>query len=71
MKILGFFTWKSKKNNKRRIVPWEKLGGGEEVLQAAEMYSKPSRGLQKAQGRIYQIDNFRAPAASKRFIQLA
>ena len=45
MKNLGFFIWKSKKINKRRIVPWEKLGGGEEVLQAAEMYSKPSRVL--------------------------
>ena len=48
MKILGFFIWKLKKMNKRRIVPWEKLGGGEQVLQAAEMNSKPSRGLQKA-----------------------
>ena len=45
MKNLGFFIWKSKKMNKRRIVPWEILGGGDEVLQAAEMYSKPSRVL--------------------------
>ena len=45
MKNLEFFVWKSKKNNKRRIVPWKKLGGGEEVLQAAEMYFKPSRVL--------------------------
>ena len=47
MKILGFFIWKSKKFNKRRIVPWQKLGGGEEVVRPLEMYSKPSRVLQK------------------------
>ena len=45
MKNLGFLYGNQKKINKRRIVPWEKLGGGEEVLQAAEMYSKPSRVL--------------------------